>query len=232
MKKKAVGRSRAASMRGTSGDDEPRSLNERAYRDIKRLILRLKLKPGDYVNEAQLSETLGIGRTPVNRAIHRLSFEGLVRILPRKGIVVQPLSLDEVADLIDVRRLNEPYCARCAAGHIDADELRALADILEQAAAAVKRRDIDAVVDLDRRFHLVLSRASRNTVLHEMLMQLHDRSQRFWTVSLSDVRHLDEIVPEHTAIVTALRRRDADAAARAVEAHIDSFSATMKRAIR
>ena len=65
-----------------------------------------------------------------------------------------------------------------------------------------------------------------------MLMQLHDRSQRFWTVSLSDVRHLEEIVPEHTAIIEALRRRDAAGAATAMEAHIESFSATMKRALR
>src|SRR5258708_3120022 len=119
MKKKPLGRSRDMTTRRTSKGGKPKSLNEQAYLDIKRLILRLKLKPGDYINEAQLCETLSIGRTPVNRAMHRLSFEGLVQIIPRKGIVVQPLSLDEVADLIDVRRLNEPYCARCAAEHID-----------------------------------------------------------------------------------------------------------------
>lgn len=230
MKSKVISRSRAAAAR--SKGETPVSLNEHAYREIKRLILRLKLKPGDYLNEAKLSETLGIGRTPVNRAVHRLSFEGLIQILPRKGLLVQPLSFDEVADLIDVRRLNEPYCARCAAEHIDAAELEALTGLLLRAAQAVDRRDIDTVVDLDRTFHQILSRASRNKVLHEMLMQLHDRSQRFWTVSLSDVRHLEEIVPEHTAIIEALRRRDAAGAATAMEAHIESFSATMKRALR
>jgi DNA-binding GntR family transcriptional regulator len=230
MKSKETGPSRATTAR--SSGEKPVSLNEQAYREIKRLILRLKLKPGDYLNEAKLSDTLKVGRTPVNRAVHRLSFEGLVQILPRKGILVQPLSFDEVADLIDVRRLNEPYCARCAAERIDAEELDALTGILRQATQAVGRRDIDRVVDLDRSFHQILSRASRNKVLHEMLMQLHDRSQRFWTVSLSDVRHLEEIVPEHTAIIEALRKRDAAGAANAMEAHIESFSATMKRALR
>ncbi len=214
------------------GAVRPVSLSERAYDEIKQLILRLKLKPGEHVNEAQLAAALQIGRTPVNRAMQRLSFEGLVQILPRKGIVVQPLSLDQVADLIEARRLNEPYCAALAARRITAPELAELKRILKQTRTSIVRRDIEAVMDLDRQFHRVIAVASRNGVILELLMQIHDRSQRFWAFSLSDAGHLDEVLVEHGKIVAALEARDSAAAEAAMQAHIDSFRATMERTIR
>lgn len=80
------------------------SQNERAYRRLKDDIVSLRLKPGDALNEAGLCAELGLGRTPVNQALHRLMHEGLVRILPRKGVLVQPLSMDEFAHLISTLR--------------------------------------------------------------------------------------------------------------------------------
>lgn len=75
---------------------EPRSLRARAYEEIKRRIITLRYEPGAYLNEARVSEQLGIGRTPVHQALDRLMLEGMVEVIPRKGVVVRPVSLDEV----------------------------------------------------------------------------------------------------------------------------------------
>ncbi|WP_128560384.1 GntR family transcriptional regulator [Methylobacterium crusticola] len=198
------------------------SRNEQAYRRLKGDILALRLRPGDALNEAALCAEFGIGRTPVNKALHRLMHEGLVRILPRKGVLVQPLSMDEFAHLIEVRRLTEPPCAALAAGRIGEDDLADLDALLAAPAAG-----LDAVLESDRRFHETIARASRNAVLAEVLSGLHGRSVRFWALSLATGHHLAEVAEEHAAILRALRRRRPEDAAAAMAAHIDSFARTL-----
>ncbi len=91
-----------------------KSLGDLAYSEIKRRIINLDFRPGDYLNEASICAKLGMTRSPVHQAMQRLMHEGLVRVIPRKGVFVQPVTFDEVADVIDVRFLNEPYCVERA----------------------------------------------------------------------------------------------------------------------
>src|ERR1700757_1191412 len=102
------------------------SLLETAYEKIKQQITACEFRPGDYLNEAELSERLGIGRTPVHQAIDRLMMEGLVQVMPRKGIIVTPVSLEDVLQTIDVRLLNECHCARLAAERAGEVDIRIL----------------------------------------------------------------------------------------------------------
>lgn len=200
--------------------------NERAYRRLKDDILALRLKPGDAVNEAALCAEFGIGRTPVNKALHRLMHEGLVRILPRKGVLVQPLSMDEFAHLIEVRRLTEPPCAALAAERITEADLARLDALLAEAPAGPVA-ELGPILDADRRFHAVIAEASGNRVLAEVLAGLHGRSVRFWALSLATGQHLAEVAEEHAAICDALRDRHPERAAAAMAAHIDSFARTL-----
>ena len=89
-------------------------------------------------------ERLGVGRTPVNQALHRLSAEGLIRIIPRKGAMASPLSINDALELIEVRLVNEMLCMRLAAAAITEAELAELQTIAEQfeAAAAAARRGV------------------------------------------------------------------------------------------
>ena len=86
------------------------SLTERAYRALEEAIVTLALQPGEVVSEAQLSARLGIGRTPIREALQRLARERLVRILPRRGIVVAVVDVREQLRLLEVRREIERMC--------------------------------------------------------------------------------------------------------------------------
>ncbi|ACL60189.1 GntR family transcriptional regulator [Methylobacterium nodulans] len=209
-----------------AGEHPSISENERAYRRLKSDILALRLKPGDALSEAALCAELDIGRTPVNKALHRLMHEGLVQILPRKGVLVQPLSMDEFTQLIEVRRLTEPACAARAAARIGEADLGRL-DTLLDALPAGPLADLDPIIEADRRFHAVIAQASGNRVLAEILDGLHGRSVRFWALSLATGHHLAEVAEEHEAIRRALRRRSPEEAAAAMTAHIDSFARTL-----
>lgn len=200
-----------------------KSLRDMAYDAIKHRITTCTLRPGEYVNEAHLSAILGIGRTPVHQALDRLMTDGLVDVIPRKGVIVKPLSLDEVMQIIEVRLITESYCVRLAAERADSDELVHLGDVLSRTAEWMAARNNEHMMMLDREFHMVIARASRNVVLGDMLGNLHDRSLRFWFVSLDRPGHHESVLRDHRAILAALRDRDPAGAEQAMRTHIENF---------
>jgi GntR family transcriptional regulator, rspAB operon transcriptional repressor len=212
---------------GTPGRAAPKeaasSLLDTAYDEIKRRITICAFRPGDYLNEAEISTMLGIGRTPVHQAIDRLMVEGLVQVMPRKGIIVKPVSLDEVMQTIEVRLLNESYCVRLAADRASAGEMDELTSILARAQNELATRDGERLMRLDREFHGVLAQSARNPVLTELLGRLHDRSLRFWILSLNTPGHHLSVQQQHLAILAAIRDRDPDGAEQAMRAHIEAF---------
>jgi DNA-binding GntR family transcriptional regulator len=199
------------------------SQNEQAYALLKQALTTLAYKPGDYLNTASLMDELALGRTPINHALHRLSTEGLVQIIPRKGVMVSPLSIDDALELIDVRLANEILCARLAAAKINPAELQQLKSLAREFDEASNSRNLTEVMNLDRLFHEQIALSARNQILAEILKVLHARSQRFWAISLAIEGHLAEVQKEHQAIIKAMARSDPDAAAAAVQAHVLSF---------
>ncbi|MCC7168083.1 MAG: GntR family transcriptional regulator [Rhodospirillales bacterium] len=205
------------------------SLLAQAYERIKHNIITLRYRPGEALNEAQISESLRIGRTPVHQALNRLMLEGMVEVIPRKGVIVRGVSLNEVMDIIDVRLITETHCARLAALRADKEDLASMAQILDQGKRAADEADIETQMTLDREFHLALSRAGKNGVLADTMRTLHDRSLRFWFISLRDVGHDRAVVAQHRAILDAIKRRAPDDAAEAIRAHIEAFRTNVAR---
>src|SRR5262245_51800717 len=150
------------------------SLRDKAYRAIKHRIITLAFRPGEYINELQLSELLKIGRTPVHQALDRLMVEGMVEVIPRKGVIVKPVSLNEVLQIIEVRLVNEPFGAWLAAEQANDLDLADLAEVLKRAKHWAALRNVENMMLLDREFHLLIARAARNDVLTELLRSLHE----------------------------------------------------------
>lgn len=228
----AAARKSAPKSAQRSADGAPEaelSRNEAAYTLMKDALVTLVYKPGEYLNTAQVMERFGVGRTPVNQALHRLSAEGLVQIIPRKGAMAAPLSINDALELIEVRLVNEMLCMRLAAAAITANELQELEAIAQDFERAAGARDATALTNTDRLFHEKIAAAARNTMLQDILSVLHARSQRFWAISLSTAGHVEEVIAEHRAIVSALAGRDAQAAADAAKTHILSFKSSLLR---
>ncbi|MDH3232857.1 MAG: GntR family transcriptional regulator [Alphaproteobacteria bacterium] len=225
-------RARPAARRANSAPGSPApSLRAQAYEAIKRRITTLDYAPGEHLNEAAIAKQLGIGRTPVHQALDRLMLEGMIDIIPRKGVIVRPVSLDEHLQLTQVRLINEPYCASLAAERADADEINAMRASLDRAHGRMDARDVAGMMDLDRDFHASISRAARNRVLADVLRGLHERSLRFWFISLSDPHHHKRVQREHEAVFRAIRDRDPDRAADAARAHIESSRDNIMKSI-
>jgi DNA-binding GntR family transcriptional regulator len=213
------------------GSRPVKSLLDQAYNEIKLRIITCGYRPGEVLSEAAISDELKIGRTPVHQAIHRLMMDGLITIMPRKGVMVAPAGVDEVMEIIDVRLVTECYCARLAADRADDSELQHLQKIVDASEKVTNQRDVEKMMLFDREFHDTLARATRNTVLADILRSLHERSLRFWFISLRDPDHHRNVLAQHRAIVAALQSRQPDAAENAMREHILAFQRNVTRQV-
>ncbi len=210
---------------------ETMSLRDQAYEAIKERIITLDYRPGEYLNEARVCEDLGIGRTPVHQALDRLMLDGMVEVLPRKGVIVKPVSLDDVLNLVEVRMIHEPICARLAAERGSADELAQIMEFVDEADDLVAAHDLKRLMVHDRAFHQAISRAAHNPLLGEVISRVHDRILRFWFIALSDRDQVQRVDNEHEKIGKAIASRDADAAEATSRDHIESFRKRITTAI-
>lgn len=222
-KRSASGRAIAGADRGSSVTRRTESLLEKAYNEIKFRIITCRYRPGEVLSEAAISAELKIGRTPIHQAIHRLMMDDLVSILPRKGVMVRPVSIDEAMEIVGVRLVTEGYCARLAAERADETELQRMSAIVEESEEATTKRDVERLMLLDREFHETLARAARNKVLADTLRNLHERSLRFWFISLRDPDHHRRVLTQHRAIVEALQSRKPETAEHVMREHINAF---------
>jgi GntR family transcriptional regulator, rspAB operon transcriptional repressor len=205
------------------------SLKDRAYEAIKHRIITCQFKPGEELSENLVANLLKIGRTPVHQAFDRLHIDGLVDVLPRRGIVVRPMNLDEVIEIIETRLLNESFAVRLAAERASSTEIVAIRNVLLRADDAVAAEDVEKMMWLDREFHQLIARAAHNNVLADVLLRLHERSLRLWFMSLATPARLANVQDQHHEVFEAISHRDANAAEKAMRSHIDSFRRNVLR---
>jgi DNA-binding GntR family transcriptional regulator len=200
------------------------SLTDEVYNALKWRILTHDLRPGGLFTEDDLSRLSGYGRSPVHQAVHRLQYDGLVEILPRKGIVVRAFSGRDINQLIEVRLPVEMEMARLAAQRARPEQLSALRALLAKGRTYLKRTDREGLMALDRNFHHGIAECTGNQVLMDVLENLHQRSMILWFVSVSsDRRAYDIVQEEHEEVLARLEARDADGAAEAMRRHLEPF---------
>ena len=206
------------------------SLADAAYADLKEKIVRLYFLPGQYLNEGALCELLRVGRTPVHQALQRLQHDGLVEVMPRKGVIVQPGSISEILKILDSRVTIEADLARNAASRVTAEEAAELKKLARVRVAGDSRSQLDNFVEADRAFHSRFAELAGNPVMSDIAGKLHDRSIRYWYLHLWQTFDGRASGNEHTAIADAIARGDGEAAASAVRAHLESLRTRLMRA--
>lgn len=203
--------------------DKGASLSDRAYQQIKEMILTLFFLPGQYLNEAAICDLLKLGRTPVHQALQLLQVEGLVEVVPRKGVIVRPDSINEVVEILDARILVEVELVRRAVANSTREDIKELTGILEKTNRRHGGGSLDAFVESDRAFHVKLSAMSGNAILADFVRLMHERSTRFWYLHLWQTVDVYAAGREHRTILEAMETRDPERAARAMRKHIENL---------
>ncbi|GAA1080966.1 GntR family transcriptional regulator [Nocardiopsis composta] len=202
------------------------SATERAYRHTKDAILDRRYAGGELISEGDIASAVGVSRTPVREALLRLESEGLVRLYPKRGALVVPVSPAEIADVVETRRLIETYTAERAAraGEQDRTDLavRLTGRLEEMRAALDAGPDRPGFMAADRCFHREIVAASGNQILTGLYDSLRDRQLRMMEEGTRTVQRMERNVEEHAVILEAIRAGDPGAARTAVTAHLDT----------
>ena len=199
-----------------------KSLEESVYFALEEEILSGKLKKGDSLTETSLSARLGVSRTPLRAALHRLAEEGLVEIAPNRGAVVVGIGDEELVDIYKIRIRLEGLASSEAAKRISQDDLKKLRDSVELSEFYIAKQDAEHLKELDSEFHNIIYKASGNRLLCKTLTELHRNIQFYRKRSLGVAKRLEKSIAEHREILTAIERGDAEAADRLTSAHIEA----------
>jgi DNA-binding GntR family transcriptional regulator len=175
-----------------------------------------RFEPGTRINVEQITKEVGVSRTPVWEAIHRLIQEGLLENIPNRGVFMVSLTPSKALELYSVREVLEGLAARLAAQNVDDRMLRKMAKRLEEQRKVIDRGDLVGYSQSDFDFHALIYEASGNRTLQEMLEAIKHKMR---PISLHIQPMLEDLFDDHTAILEALRQRDADKAEAAFRRH-------------
>lgn len=204
-----------------------RSARERAYDQFKRALLTCELTPGSSWSESELMARIGIGRTPLREATQQLAHEGLLTVLPRRGILISDISFSQLQQMFELRMELEGFCAGLAAQRMSAEEIAAARQLLQRDYSG----DLDQHFGLDRQFHALVYAAARNSFLEGMLHRLYDWSVRVLYCSKSHQASLPEVRNDHEAFLDALEARDGTRASDLIQQHVAKFRQRVRAAL-
>lgn len=201
------------------------SLTDQAYSRLEELIVTLQLAPGEVVSEATLGDRLGIGRTPIREALHRLARERLVIILPRRGIIVSEINVGAQLRLLEVRREIERLIARSAAGRASVAEREQFSALAKAFEAAARTDDETAFMRTDRAFNDLSLVAARNEYAAGTMTLMHSLSRRFWFIHYRQAADMALAAKLHAAVARAIAKGNGAAAALASDRLVDYIEA-------
>jgi DNA-binding GntR family transcriptional regulator len=204
---------------------EASSLAEQAYVAIRDRVVSLELAPGAVIDERQLIDSLGIGRTPVREALRRLAQEQLVEVFPRRGMFVTGVDLRDLARISEVRAALEPEAARLAAERATEEERDELASLGDQI-----KRGAD-LMGLDERIHRAVYAAAHNHLLEKTLNEYYVLALRIWMIALDRAEDLEDAVEAHRKLIQAIVVGNGDRAAGVMRAHVEDFEQAMRKVL-
>jgi len=206
------------------GDNLPEKI---AY-SLRRDILRGRLNPGDAIKERDNAEELGVSRTPMREAIRILAQEGLVILRrARSPIVAQP-SFKTLADQVEVLLNLEKLSAEIACRAATDAEIDEICDLTRLMSETFDGSDPLDMFELDMKFHAMIARMSHNETLADMHTALLQRLWRARYLTAMEKRNRERVITQHTAIIDALRARDPQQAAAALQTHLGHLGEDLK----
>ena len=207
------------------------TLTDRAYRALEEEIVTLRIPPGAMVSEVQLSHRLGLGRTPVREALQRLAREGLVVIMPRRGIVVSEIDVAAQLRLLETRLVLERLLSQSAARRATQAQRSQFVQIASGMERAAKRSDDLAFMRLDLQFNLLLLDAAANEFAAASMGLMNGLSRRFWYVHYKQAADLPLTARLHAAVARAIAAGNEAASAAASDRLVEYIQAFARKTI-
>jgi DNA-binding GntR family transcriptional regulator len=208
---------------------DSKTIRRRIYEHLREQLLDGEISPRQHLIEAKIAKELGTSRTPVREALHSLEFEGLIESIPRVGYVVKPISEQEVEEICEMRMAIEGVAARWAiekAYKKLVEELEKNISIVEE---KVSKGDVRAFVDMDARFHEIISKFSGSKRLLELAQTLRRHMLRYRIQSIYSVDNVLRAINGHKGILRAIEKRNLEEVNKAIRHHMEQSKSDILR---
>jgi DNA-binding GntR family transcriptional regulator len=184
------------------------TLADQVYSVLRGRIVRGEIEPGAFIREQEVSQGLGVSRTPVREALGRLASEGFAERIPHRGFRVPEESIDDLLELYPIVAALELLAGEEALPLLGDDDIVRLREIEEGFRDAVIRDDPPAGIEMNRQFHHALLAHSRNRKLAELLDDLRSQVVRLELWSFAHINQREESVTQHDEIIRAIENSD------------------------
>ncbi len=207
-------------------------LRDVVFHTLREAILKGELKPGERLMEIQLSNRLGVSRTPIREAIRMLEQEGLAVTIPRKGAQVAKMTEKDMEDVLQIREALDELAASIACEQISKDELAELRDTMLEFEESTTTGDVQRIAEADVRFHDIIYQATGNPRLVNILNNLREQMYRYRVEYLKDEKSYPVLVQEHRQIIEGLAARNKEMVSAAMKMHVRNQVNAIKEMIR
>jgi DNA-binding GntR family transcriptional regulator len=200
-------------------------LKEKAYRIIKNKLLSLEFEPGSRIREDRLAEEISMSRTPVREAINRLTAEGFIKNVPRRGLFFIKIEPEEIKDLLDVRQALEILAIDICIQKISPDQIRKLENIIQEIDASLQEGEFSRCNELDSQFHQEIAKVSGNIKLIDFCIEVEEYMHLARAIEKETHTHkkIQCALDEHRMILECIRKKDKFEAEKALIINITSM---------
>jgi DNA-binding GntR family transcriptional regulator len=200
--------------------DKKKSLNEEVYDSLKKSILHGKLKAGQRLLEEQLAHRIGISRTPVREAFHRLERDELVIRLPRRGFAVREFTKEDVEEIFGICGTLESYAFYRATLHLTPGRIATLKKKIEELEKAFKNKSYDKVVQLHTDFYNLLYKSCRSKKLLNIIDNFRDYFYRYRSALLQTKDGFKHSIDDYRSLLEAMKKKNPRLVERIVRKHL------------
>ncbi len=202
-----------------------------AYEAIVRRIICLDYQPSQHLEETQLMEDLGIGRTPIREALVRLQGEKMVESHPNKGVIVRPITLQNTKAMFESMGIFESGVVDIAVAKNCSTAIQRMKEDNKAIEKTVMAGDLIGMVEANHQFHMALARASQNEFLIRAVHDVRSEAKRLSYLSYNTVlgndqsleKHYDSVIKEHEHIISCLEAKDASGLKKLLKHHLETF---------
>ncbi|MDI3481058.1 MAG: hypothetical protein PWQ97_713 [Tepidanaerobacteraceae bacterium] len=207
-------------------------IREMIYESIRQAIFYGELKPGDRLVEKELAEKMRVSRTPIREALRKLEAEGLIKHVPRKGVVVKGFSPEDIIEIYSIRQALEALAITYTVKNITETEIKKLKVLIEEMAALTEEDETEGLFNTSQEFNDILLKSCKMPRLISLINTYKEYLKRFRMVTMREKERKISALKDHREILQAVIDRDAERARKLVEEHLqkalESYLKTFK----
>lgn len=210
------------------GSKHIKTIRGQVYQILRDEICKGVYEPGFWLQEAELSEHLGVSRSPIREALRQLVADGLVVEIPNKGVFVKKFTTRDIDEIFDMRLMLESYAIQNSRGRMTTARMEGLFDILECMEKTHAAGDIEEYTRYDELLHSRIVDIADNSLVKSTYERVHSMNQQFRVLSLTSRKRFSESLVEHRQVIQSLAIGDTATALQTNARHLELARISIK----